>query len=122
MPDAADLINYYTPTTVDDSGEIKYIQYITKYSKITTKLNRRNQFKSMLRTNEVVSLEKYPRKVNEEKEDDCDVEKEYTIHEIRNSCTSMQLRDEFKSHGKKVSGRKIDLQKRLIKHYEFHDS
>ena len=123
MPNSEELINYFTPTSIDDSGEIKHIQHIPNYGKITVKLNRRNQFKSMLRTNEIVSLEKYPRKGSEEKDDEeCDVEKAYTIYKIKNELKVVDLKKELKNHGKKVGGRKAELIQRLLDHYEFHDS
>ena len=123
MSNCVDLVDYFTPTTIDETGEVKYIHHVPKYGKITTKLNRRNQFKSMLRTKEVIQLEKYPRKnVVEEKVEDCDIEKLHSISDIRNILTTKELKIELKNHGQKVSGRKTELQLRLINHYEFHDS
>ena len=123
LPNSEELLNYYAPTTVDDSGEIKYIHHVPNYSKITTKLTRRNQFKSMLKTNEIVELEKYLRKHKKEddEDEDCDVDKKYSTHQIKTTLKCTELKAELKNHGLKGTGIKADLQKRLIDHYETHD-
>ena len=76
----------------------------------------------MLRTNEIVALEKYKRKGKEENdEESCDVEMQYAMDEIEKSLSCKELRHELKQHGLKISGRKVDLQQRLTEHNESHD-
>ena len=123
MSNSEELINYYTPTTIDESGEIKYLKHVPNYGQITTKLTRRNQFKSMLRTNELVSLEKYPRNGKERNDEEvCDVEKSHSIDKMKQTLKVKDLKIELKNHGLKISGKKTDLQARLIEHYESHHS
>ena len=113
-----ELLNYYTPSEIDESGEIKQHTYDVNPSKIKVKLQRRLQMKQMLTTNEVVSLTPYSKRKKQQK--NCSGKKNFT-GEIRTALKCKELKAELRIHGEKVCGKKSELIQRLKTHYsEFH--
>ena len=113
-----ELLNYYTPSVIVESGEIKQHTYDVNPSKIKVKLQRRLQMKQMLTTNEVVSLTPCSKRKKQQK--NCSGKKNFP-GEMRTSLKCIELRAELRIHGEKVCGKKLELIQRLKTHYsEFH--
>ena len=121
FPNSQELLQYYTPAEVDESGEIKQVKNTHNYSKILTKLKRREQFKEMLRTNNRVELEKYEREKKTDAES-CSADIGITIHQISGSLAK-DLKQELKKHGVKgIHKKKRELQRIYKEHLKsMHD-
>ena len=121
LSNAEDLMKYYTPTEIDESGEIKYVPCTHNYKFITTKIERRLQFQSMLEDGKARELTKYERKSKADESEECDAHLKYTMHDLNNKNLKVcELKEELKNHGKKRTGKKADLLQRLIEHYKIH--
>ena len=114
---AQELRQYYMPTEIDESGEIKQVQATHNYSKIVTKLGRRCTFETMIETNQALDLEPYERKAAEDSSE-CKATVEISLKDV-DSKTVKVLKEEIKKHdlscGKK---KKAELQKLLKDHLQ----
>ena len=112
--DNVDLERYFTPAQIDEeTGEIKPVESTHHFKKIVTKVRRRQQFLQMLETGNAVELEKYEK----ESKEPCNVNASWTLAIISTKSVK-DLKAELKKHELKVTGRKQEIQLRLIDHYK----
>ena len=114
---AQELRQYYVPTEIDESGEIKQVKSTQNYSKIVTKLRRRSTYEKMIETKQSLELEPYERKKAEDKTV-CDSAVGIALGDI-DSKTVKDLKAEIKNHDLSCgSKKKTELQKLLREHLQ----
>ena len=122
FPNREELFRYYTPTHIDEEGEIEKVSVNHNYTKIDTKLTRRNELKEQLRTGRAAQLTKYEKKEKDANADVCRAQQAWTISAIDDHKV-VDLKAELKKHSEKVKGLKAELQSRLRAHYrQYHDA
>ena len=115
FPNREELLYYYTPTVITEDGEIQQHTYRTNHQRINTKLIRRQQFNSMIQGNPIIALQKYPKKTKSSA-NSCTESVSWTDEEVKLQKVK-ELKEELGKHGVKKSGKKAELQERLIQHY-----
>ena len=118
FPTKDDLVRYYAPSSVDESGEIKEYSYETNHEKIRVKMQRRQQMIKMIRENKTIKLAPYKKRTK--RQDSCDCHETHT-HEALKKMTCHLLRQELRKHHRNPKGKKLEMIQTLKVHYElFH--
>ena len=116
MLNGEQLLRYYTPARVDESGEIEPVKYTPKPREMDVKVKRREQHNHTLESGERVELEKfYDDKTDEN--NSCTEPPSWEPAEVSEKLKE-DLKDELRLHELKVGGKKAELVARLLKHYD----
>ena len=117
FPNSQELTRYYTPAEIDDSGEIKPVKCVHNYSKIVTKMVRREQHLEMLQTDTIIDLEQYEQKQQAPPES-CNAKIKIRSHQI-DAATGKALKEALRLHS--VAGgskKRKELQRLYREHIE----
>ena len=87
--------------TIDEIGEIEDVSLKHNYTKIRTKLLRKNEVNDQLRLVKAATLTKYHKNKRDSKRNQCKVKIQWTIEDIHDGKLMTDLESELKKQGER---------------------